>query len=253
MSKLIKRRKLYEQIAELIQEEIAHGLLKVGEQLPSERDIMAKYGVGRAAVREALFALAKMGLIAISSGERARVIEPSPAVVVRELSGAARLFLNTETGIRQFQEARLVFETALARRAAEIATAEDLATIRAALDANLAAHELKRFAETDVAFHGAIAKVGGNPIFPAISDAVTEWLYAQRHGTARVPRAAQLAREWHEKIYQAIAAHDVAAADAAMRGHIEQVNGFYWQLRDAESRQQVREATRLGRLVPHGA
>lgn len=252
MTKLIKRRKLYEQIAELIQEDIARGVINAGEQLPSERDIMAKYGVGRAAVREALFALAKMGLIAISSGERARVIEPSPAVVVRELSGAARLFLGTEAGIRHFQEARLVFEVALARRAAEISGAPDIVAIRAALDANLAAGDMKQFAETDVAFHGAIAKVGGNPIFPAISDAVTEWLYAQRHGTARVPRAAQLARDWHERIYASIAAHDVAAAGEAMGGHIDQVNGFYWQLRDAQHRERAREEAKLAKLLPQG-
>ena len=51
MTKPIKRRKLYEQIAELIQEDIARGIIRPGEQLPSERDIMARYGVGRAAVR----------------------------------------------------------------------------------------------------------------------------------------------------------------------------------------------------------
>ena len=42
MTRIIKRRKLYEQIAELIQDEIARGLIKPGEQLPSERDIMGR-------------------------------------------------------------------------------------------------------------------------------------------------------------------------------------------------------------------
>jgi DNA-binding FadR family transcriptional regulator len=249
MSKLIKRRKLYEQIAELIQEDIARGLIRSGDQLPSEREIMAKYGVGRAAVREALFALAKMGLIAISSGERARVIEPSPAVVVRELTGAARLFLGTENGIRQFQEARLVFEVALARRAAEIATEADIEAIHAALEANRQAGDRRQFEETDVIFHRAIARVGGNPIFPAISDAVTEWLIEQRRGTARIPQAQQLAIDWHTRISEAVARHDPAAAAAAMTSHLDQVNRFYWQLRDAERQDQEREQAKLGTLL----
>jgi GntR family transcriptional repressor for pyruvate dehydrogenase complex len=249
MSKLIKRRKLYEQIAELIQEDIARGAIRPGEQLPSEREIMAKYGVGRAAVREALFALAKMGLIAISSGERARVIEPSPEVVVQELSGAARLFLATENGIHQFQEARLVFEVALARRAAEIATDDDIAAIRAALEANREASDRRQFEETDVIFHRAIARVGGNPIFPAISDAVTEWLIEQRRGTARVPQAQQLAIEWHERICEAIARHDSEGAATAMKGHLNQVNRFYWQLRDAEQADEAKEHAKLGALL----
>lgn len=249
MAKLIRRRKLYEQIAEQIQEEIARGSMRPGEQLPSERDIMAKYGVGRAAVREALFALAKMGLIAISSGERARVIEPSPAVLVQELSGAARLFLASEEGMRQFQEARRVFESALARRAAEIATGEDIEMIRAALDANRTAGDTRRFEETDIAFHRAIAEVGGNPIFPAISDGLTEWLLEQRRGTAQVPKAAQIAVEWHERIFDAILRHDAEAAAAAMSGHLELVGRFYWQMRETRRREAEREQARLGGLL----
>jgi GntR family transcriptional repressor for pyruvate dehydrogenase complex len=249
MTQLIRRRKLYEQIAQLIEEDIARGALKPGEQLPSERDIMAKYGVGRAAVREALFALAKMGLIAVSSGERARVIEPSPAVLVRELSGAVRLFLGTEDGVRHFQEARAVFETALARRAAEIATEADIRAIGAALDANRAAVDQKTFEATDVAFHRAIARVGGNPIFPAISDGVTEWLMEQRRGTARVPRAAQIAIEWHEKILAAIARRDPDGAAAAMAEHLATVHRFYWQVRDREDRDRAAEQDRLGAML----
>jgi GntR family transcriptional repressor for pyruvate dehydrogenase complex len=249
MTKVIKRRKLYEQIAELIQEDIARGSIKPGEQLPSERDIMARYGVGRAAVREALFALAKMGLIAISSGERARVIEPSPQVLVQELSGAVRLFLGTEGGVRHLQEARLVFETALARRAAEIASDADIAGITRAFEANRDAADHKQFEETDVAFHRAIAKVGGNPIFPALSDAVGEWLIEQRRGTARVPQAYRIAIDWHEKILAAIAGHDPAAAAEAMSGHLVMVSRFYWQLRADSHQQRENEQERLAALL----
>lgn len=249
MNKPIKRRKLYEQIAELIQEDIARGLVKPGEQLPSERDIMARYGVGRAAVREALFALAKMGLIAISSGERARVIEPSPQILVQELSGAVRLFLANADGIRHLQEARLVFETALARRAAEVATDEDVAVIAGAFEANRDAVDQKQFEETDVAFHRAIAKVGGNPIFPAISDAVGEWLIEQRRGTAKIPQAYRIAIDWHGRILDAIAAHDPAGAAEAMSGHLVMVNRFYWQMRAAAEQERQAEDERLAALL----
>lgn len=251
MTKPIKRRKLYEQIAELIQEDIARGVIKPGEQLPSEREIMARYGVGRAAVREALFALAKMGLIAISSGERARVIEPSPQVLVQELSGAVRLFLGNEDGIRHLQEARLVFEAALARRAAEVATEADIAAIGEAFEANRDAVDHKQFEETDVGFHRAIAKVGGNPIFPAISDAVGEWLIEQRRGTAQVPQAYRLAIDWHGRILDAIAARDPAAAAEAMSGHLVMVSRFYWQIRAAAKQEHEAEQHRLGALLAY--
>ena len=44
-----------------------------GDALPSERELMREFGVGRPAVREALFHLRSMGLIELRSGERARV------------------------------------------------------------------------------------------------------------------------------------------------------------------------------------
>jgi DNA-binding FadR family transcriptional regulator len=36
-------------------------------------------------------------------------------------------------------------------------------------------------------------------------------------------------RGWHEKIYEAIAAHDAEAADAAMAAHLTMVSDAYWK------------------------
>jgi DNA-binding FadR family transcriptional regulator len=59
-----------------------------GSQLPSERELMVRFGVGRPAIREALQTLQQMGLIRITHGERARVIVPTPQTVVDQISGA---------------------------------------------------------------------------------------------------------------------------------------------------------------------
>ena len=97
---------------------------------------MEELGVGRSAVREALLSLQKMGLVSLSSGERARVTAPTATALVQELSGAARHLLAQEGGIRRFQEARMLFEIGLARLAAKQATADDLAGCKDALEAN---------------------------------------------------------------------------------------------------------------------
>src|SRR5215203_5564042 len=102
----IRRRKLYEEVTSRIQERIADLGLRPGDQLPTERELMAEFGVGRSAVREAMLSLQRMGTVAVSSGERARVGQPTAAVMVEQLSGLAQLLLAQPHGVEQFQDAR---------------------------------------------------------------------------------------------------------------------------------------------------
>ena len=50
--------------------------VRSGGRLPSEKELMERFGVGRPAVREALFILQQQGLVEIASGARARVTAP---------------------------------------------------------------------------------------------------------------------------------------------------------------------------------
>jgi DNA-binding FadR family transcriptional regulator len=246
----ITKRKLSEDVAERIQAEVASGGLKPGDRLPSERDLMARYGVGRSAVREALFVLQKSGLVQVRTGERARVTRPTPGFFVDTLAGAARHLLASEGGLRGFQEARLVIEGALARRAALQATAAEVERMAAALEANKRARgdpELAR--RTDVAFHRAIAEVGGNPIFPAINAAFVGWLVDQRAVSMQVPGAVDLAIGWHERIYRAIAARDAQGALEAMEGHLRVVQDYYWRVVELQEELRRRQERELARLV----
>ena len=53
----VKPRRIHEEIVGQIREQIAEGLLKSGDQLPSERELSEKFQVSRASVREAIRAL----------------------------------------------------------------------------------------------------------------------------------------------------------------------------------------------------
>jgi DNA-binding FadR family transcriptional regulator len=230
----IKRRKLYEDVAERIEEMIRGGRFAPGDQLPSEKDIMQELGVGRSTVREAMLSLRRMGLVTVRSGERARVTTPTANVLVNELSGAARLLLAQEGGIQRFQEARTLFEVGLARLAAQRASAEDIESLREALEANrktIGDHEA--FMRSDVAFHYVIASIPKNPIFTSMHNAVAEWLTEQRAISGRTPHAFSAAFTAHQRIFAAIAARDPAAAQKEMQDHLDEVAKFYWQVRNA--------------------
>jgi DNA-binding FadR family transcriptional regulator len=238
-SRPIRRQKLYEQVSARLEARIIDKTYDVGDLLPSERDMMREFGVGRPAIREALAHLRNMGLVELRSGERAQVIQPTPEVVVDALSGVAKHMLIAPDGVRNFQNARLFFEVGLARHAALHATAEDIDQLRSALEVNHAAlNDLARFEQTDVAFHYVLAVIPRNPIFPAIHAAIAEWLVQQRHITLNWrgrKGTAERAYAAHKAIYEAIAARDPDLAEKAMRDHLAHVASVFWEAMESDA------------------
>ncbi len=226
----IRRRRLYEEIAEQLERLIISGEFPAGSQLPSERDLMQQLKVGRPAVREALFALQKMGMVSLSNGERAMVIAPTASTVVNELSGAVRYFLSTPSGVRSLQDARAFLEIGLARYAAVHASAEDLQHMKDRLEENERLVENRElFPDSDVAFHLTIARIANNPIFTTLNTAFAGWLRAQRSISAKAEGSQRAACKAHRAIFDAIARRDPDAAERAMREHLEAVTDYYWQ------------------------
>ena len=230
----IRRRRLSEDIVERIERLMLEGQLAPGDQLPSERDLMARFHVGRPAVREALFALGRMGLVNVQNGERAVVTRPTATSLLGGLAGAVRHMLATDDGVRQFQDARMLFEIALVRRAAATVGREDLALLRQALERNIQAKDdIDRFVATDVGFHLALARIARNAIFTGLHETLSGWLAEQRTTSVVAKGSPEAACHAHTLIFEAVAAGDPDAAERAMRAHLEAVAGFYWQARGA--------------------
>jgi GntR family transcriptional repressor for pyruvate dehydrogenase complex len=231
----IPRRRLSDEVKARLERMIHSGEYAPGDQLPSERDLMEHFGVGRPSVREALFSLQQLGLVTISSGERARVTLPTPERLLHGLDGAVHHLLATAEGERNFQDARLFFEVGLARHAASFGTPEDVRRLELALGANRRAMgDVDAFERTDVAFHYVLAEIPRNPVYLAIHEAVVAWLTRQRTLSLRNEGAARQAYNWHVRIFEAVVERDPDAAEAAMRDHLEGVAELYWQARGRE-------------------
>jgi GntR family transcriptional regulator, sialic acid-inducible nan operon repressor len=74
----IRRHKLYEDVIARLGELIHSEELKPGEPLPTERDLMLQFGVGRPAIREALFTLNRMSRVEVANGECPAFPAPPP-------------------------------------------------------------------------------------------------------------------------------------------------------------------------------
>jgi GntR family transcriptional regulator, sialic acid-inducible nan operon repressor len=223
----------YEKVVRRLEEQMLAGKYVPGDKLPSERALMAQFAVGRGSVREALFALQKMGLVALAAGERAYVTRPTAENLLRELSGAARQLLAAPGGVRHFQQARRLFECGMVREAAAKATPEGTRRLFEALEANRTATSVARAVASDIEFHYRIAEMSANPVLTALHTALGEWLREQRTTSVQATNARRNAHRAHRKIYDAIAARDPERAAEAMRAHLEEVEAFYWQVAEA--------------------
>lgn len=223
------QRKKYEEIAEHLELLIFAGKLRIGDKIPSERELMARFGTGRSSVREALFTLQRKGLLSARAGAQCRVSRPSPDTVISELSGAARHMLSQPEGVRHLQNARLLFEVGLAREVAMRARPEDVETLRAALEDNRRAPDQATFERTDLVFHYTLAMICHNPVFTSLNLALNEWLAEQRAISARSGVTFEEVANEHQAVFDAVAARDPAAAQEAMQRHLEAVAERYWR------------------------
>lgn len=227
---LIERRKLSHEVLDRLKARIASGEFAPGAPLPSERALMAAYGVGRPAIREALQTLERDGLVSIAHGARARVTLPSASDILGTLGTSVSFLLKLRPdALDQLKGARLMLETAMARSAAERATEAGLLDLRRALEAHRTA-PLAEFLSRDIAFHVSVARLTGNAIFPLIVEAVLSWLGDYHRGMVRAQGAEALTLAEHAHIVEAIAARDPAAAERAMADHLNRVNALYRQL-----------------------
>jgi DNA-binding FadR family transcriptional regulator len=229
MAETIPRRKLYHEVYERLMERIRSGEIPPGAQLPSERELMDLYGVGRPAIREALQALERSGIVEIIHGERARVVVPTAERLIAQIAGGATHLLRTQPGmLDHLKSARMFLETGLASMAAGCAAEEDIARLRLKIAQQRAAVvDLEAFLERDMEFHREIAKITGNPIFPAIVESLFRWASEYYRPMVRAPGAEELTLSEHERIADAIASRDAVAAADAMRAHLSRANELY--------------------------
>lgn len=222
-------RRLSDSIADRLLEKIRMRRLKPGDLLPSERQLMRDFEVGRPAVREAMQQLEHAGLVEIRHGGRARVAEPSLGQIVERLEATIlHLLTHSSSNLENLKDARVLFEAGMVRVAARKRSARDIERLRAVLAAqNDAREDRRRFVALDGEFHREIAAISGNPIFIVVSEAIFTWLADFYLGAVSVPGLERLTLEEHEGIFAAIESGDADAAATRMTLHLERANELY--------------------------
>lgn len=196
-----------------------------GDRLPGERDLARELGVSRPTVRAGLRALAGMGIVEARQGAGTFIRQGPPWLASEPLGLLATLHRVSRGAL---WEARSLLETGAAALAAERARPEQLARLAEEVAGLFASTHLPAgFLAHDIAFHRTLAEASRNPIVASLVEMVSALYYDQRLQTtaAATGEALRTEAEMHRRIYQAIRAHDPAAAGEAMGDHLTSALG----------------------------
>jgi len=210
------RTSLVDSAIEQLRAQIGSGAWQVGDRIPTEHELAALLQIGRNTVREAVRVLVHSGMLQSRQGEGTFVRSTSDPAAV--LHGVQR------SGVRDVLEVRAALETEAARFAALRHTPEDLARMRAALDAEetILRNEPERAGreasvEHDLEFHTAMVESAHNPalteVYRYFSASVRESMRSSS-GDQDMPEV-DLAS--HRALIDAVESGDPDAAEAACR------------------------------------
>jgi len=227
----IRRLRTHEQVLAAIEEQILERNLRVGDRLPSERELTEILGVSRPSVREALRVLEWMGVVVagVGSGKDAgSTIQARPTEAFTRLLRLHLALSNFD--LDDVVSIRSRLEAAAAEEAASNAQPEDLARLGRILDRmREPGIEPEEFNELDTEFHVGIATASGNRLLAQLMQSLRDLLKSEMVrafealGDGWRSTAGGLMEE-HQRLLEAIGAHRGQAAAEAVTQHI---NDFY--------------------------
>jgi GntR family transcriptional regulator, transcriptional repressor for pyruvate dehydrogenase complex len=212
------RRRLYEQLAAKLLDYVEVTGLRVGDRLPSERDLAEALKVSRASVRQATVALEVRGTLEVRHGD---------GIYLRSLPNDSNHLMELMTQRHRLPailEAREALETHLAALAAARRTGIDLAAMDRALAVMAADIDAGGFGEEgDRLFHEAVTRAAQSPLLADFMAALSVPISETRRSSLGEPGRPPRSLRAHHQILEAIRRQDVTGARQAMRRHVNMV------------------------------
>jgi GntR family transcriptional regulator, transcriptional repressor for pyruvate dehydrogenase complex len=210
---------LPEHVANRLLRLIREEALRPGDRLPAERVLARQMGVSRSVLREALRALALMRVVDIRHGAGTSVTALEPEQLVSHLDF---VFPRDRPALVKLFEARRVVECGNARLAAERVSGAQLVHLHGLLgELGEAVGDAGQFSDLDIAFHDAVCGAADNFLLDQLMRIVNTLGRVSRQETGSHRSVRKQALADHGRIVAALERRDPAAAEAAMREHLD--------------------------------
>jgi hypothetical protein len=204
MNTKLNNRPLYEDVADLLREQIFSKQLPPGSWL-DEQNLADQFGISRTPMREAIKVLASEGLITIKMRRGAYVTE----VVRRDLE---QIFT-----ILSLLEGQAAKEAATKASEAELNLLDHL---HHRLETAAADRDMEQFFEINVKFHELIQEIAGNRWMNGVIADLRKVLKLHRRDSLTSTGRLQNSLVEHREILRALLQRDELAAESAMRIHL---------------------------------
>jgi GntR family transcriptional repressor for pyruvate dehydrogenase complex len=207
-------------LAERLQELILMGGVRLGESLPSERELMTEFDVSRATVREALRVLGAQGLIEVKRGRNggSYVCGPSGGAVSKSLN---LLIQGQAIRLGDLLAAREAIEPVAAGQAAVNRTDDDIAILNQLSEAcEQSVGNLQRFSKLNLDWHMAVVKASHNPLFEAFMSSISSAVQSATKRKEFDAKTRAIVAKTHWSIFDAIRKGDEEAARRRMGRHV---------------------------------
>jgi len=244
----IQRNKISDQIISQIRDQILSGLLKPGDKLASEKELMLQFGVSKATMREALRVLEVMGLLEIKKGVGggAFVAEVDMKSTVHSLINYMHFH---PVSIKEITMLRYLIEPGVAQIAALEATQDDISRLSKLVDETPINYRIQEYSR-EITFHRYLARITKNTTLILLVDFVDNLL---THIKARLPLGPdfhQKVKEAHEIILECIRQRDPLATKLAMATDLLEVGRLLSDLKGSERFDPCAYELREGQPVP---
>ena len=217
MSEPIFRIKLYEEVANHIQDRIRSEQWRAGERLPAEAELAKEFDVSRSTVREAVRSLQLSGLLRSRTGAGTFVAESAPMILMtRELAE----IMSDPNHLRDLVEARLLLEPQLAALAAEHADPAEKAALLQMVDRMEQEQDRFGLMTQGHAFHMALAAASHNVVLNGFYQSAARQLRSMRVLESLTLEVYRRGVEDHRQIAMAVADRDPERAKEAMARHL---------------------------------
>jgi GntR family transcriptional repressor for pyruvate dehydrogenase complex len=218
----IPRNKVYQAVAKQLERRITEEL-KPGDRLPPERELVQILGVSRGSVRDAIRSLELRGLLEPRQGIGTVVCVPVGPLA----DPLANALLDRRKKVAELLDVRKMIEPSLAGRAATHITRDQISE----LDEILKRHEEKVSQgelgiEEDSEFHYKIALASYNTVVLKLVDILMDLLRETREHALQVEGRQEKSLAGHHRILAALKRGDAAAAKAAMRRHLQEIENI---------------------------
>ncbi|MHB8621219.1 MAG: FadR/GntR family transcriptional regulator [Chloroflexota bacterium] len=201
-----ERKTLARSVRDQLLERIRRGEVRPGDRLPTEHELMAMLGVGRSSIREALQALALMGIIDART-RRGYIVNDTEAYAIGAADLTPASLLEAER--RELIEARQWLEVAIGELILKRATEKDFHAMEQALErVRRATAQGKNVTQVSADFHLAMAAAAHNSVLFKIMRSIRTLLLEEGTAKDRLDRHRVHQAEAHELLYEALCSGD---------------------------------------------